>query len=88
MKDSTLIAAQVSSQITNRVEKLAGISQLSVDPVLGRKWRGRDGQEFDCATWLHKARSLTKDQFRTDWAGNGTVGDYLFLVCQLYYCPN
>ena len=24
----------------------------------------RDGQEFDCATWLHKARGLPKDQFR------------------------
>jgi translocation and assembly module TamB len=31
----SLIASQVSSQITNRVEKLAGISQLSIDPVLG-----------------------------------------------------
>ena len=24
----------------------------------------RDGQDFDCATWLHKARELPKDQFR------------------------
>jgi hypothetical protein len=24
----------------------------------------RDGQEFDCATWLHKARSLPKDQLK------------------------
>ena len=24
----------------------------------------RDGQEFDCATWLHNARSLPKDQFK------------------------
>jgi translocation and assembly module TamB len=31
----SLIASQVSSQVTSRVEKLAGISQLSVDPVLG-----------------------------------------------------
>jgi translocation and assembly module TamB len=31
----SLVASQVSNQITNRVEKLAGISQLSVDPVLG-----------------------------------------------------
>jgi translocation and assembly module TamB len=31
----SLVASQVSSQITNRVEKLAGISQLSIDPVLG-----------------------------------------------------
>ena len=26
----------------------------------------RDGQEFDCATWLHKARGLPKDQFRRE----------------------
>jgi translocation and assembly module TamB len=31
----SLIASQVSSQVTSRVEKLAGISQLSIDPVLG-----------------------------------------------------
>ena len=31
----SLIASSVSSQITNRVEKVAGISHLSVDPVLG-----------------------------------------------------
>jgi len=24
----------------------------------------RDGQNFDCATWLHKARQLPKDQFK------------------------
>ncbi|MGH9417260.1 MAG: translocation/assembly module TamB domain-containing protein [Terriglobales bacterium] len=30
-----LIASAVSSQITDRVQKIAGISQLSVDPVLG-----------------------------------------------------
>ena len=26
----------------------------------------RDGQEFDCATWLHKARSMPKDQFKRE----------------------
>ena len=31
----SLIASQVSSQVTSRISKLAGISQLSVDPVLG-----------------------------------------------------
>ena len=31
----SLVASQVSSQITNRVEKLAGVSQLSIDPELG-----------------------------------------------------
>ncbi len=31
----SLVASQVSSQVTSRIEKLAGISQLSIDPVLG-----------------------------------------------------
>lgn len=31
----SMIASQVSSQITSRISKFAGISQLSVDPVLG-----------------------------------------------------
>ncbi len=31
----SLVASQVSSQITSRVSKIAGISQLSIDPVLG-----------------------------------------------------
>jgi hypothetical protein len=26
----------------------------------------RDGQSFDCATWLHKARQLPKDQFKLE----------------------
>jgi translocation and assembly module TamB len=29
------VASQVSGQVTNRVEKVAGLSQLSVDPLLG-----------------------------------------------------
>lgn len=31
----SLVASQVSSQVTNRIEKIAGISQLSIDPELG-----------------------------------------------------
>ena len=31
----SLVASQVSSQVSSRIEKMAGISQLSVDPVLG-----------------------------------------------------
>jgi translocation and assembly module TamB len=31
----SLLASQVSSQVSSRVEKLAGLSQLSIDPVLG-----------------------------------------------------
>src|ERR1700676_1314551 len=26
----------------------------------------RDGQEFDCATWLHRARSLPKEEFKRE----------------------
>src|SRR6266576_1868499 len=33
---------------------------------LAKLARRRDGQEFDCATWLHKARVLPKDQFRRE----------------------
>ena len=35
MAAESLVASQVSSQITSRVAKVAGISQLSIDPVLG-----------------------------------------------------
>jgi len=31
----SMIASSVSNQVTNRLEKIAGISQLSIDPVLG-----------------------------------------------------
>ena len=33
---------------------------------LAKLARRRDGQEFDCATWLHKARVLPKKQFRRE----------------------
>ena len=26
----------------------------------------RDGQHFDCATWLHKAREMPKEQFKQE----------------------
>jgi len=35
-----LIASQVSSQVTSRVSKIAGISQLSISPVLGNNANG------------------------------------------------
>ena len=31
---------------------------------LAKLARRNDGQDFDCATWLHKARNLPKEQFR------------------------
>jgi translocation and assembly module TamB len=31
----SMIASSVSNQVTNRIERIAGISQLSIDPVLG-----------------------------------------------------
>src|SRR5438045_5909518 len=33
---------------------------------LAKLARGRDGQGFDCATWLHRARVLPKDEFRRE----------------------
>ena len=48
----------------------------------------RDRQEFDCATWLHKAREMPKEQFKrevekgADWAGNGALGNHLFQAIQ------
>lgn len=35
-----LIASQVSSQVTSRVSKIAGISQLSINPVMGNSANG------------------------------------------------
>src|SRR5438094_21274 len=32
----------------------------------GKLAKRRDGQEFDCATWLHKARVLPREQFRRE----------------------
>src|SRR5438128_8874092 len=33
---------------------------------LAKLARSRDGQGFDCATWLHKARAMPKDQFKQE----------------------
>jgi len=33
---------------------------------LAKLARRRDGQEFDCATWLHKARQMPKEQFKQE----------------------
>src|SRR5438874_11926894 len=33
---------------------------------LAKLARRRDGQSFDCATWLHKAHVLSKEQFRRE----------------------
>src|SRR5438874_13604149 len=33
---------------------------------LAKLARRRNGQEFDCATWLHSARVLPKDEFRRE----------------------
>src|SRR6202158_3736536 len=33
---------------------------------LAKLARRRNGQEFDCATWLHKARELPKEEFRRE----------------------
>jgi hypothetical protein len=33
---------------------------------LAKLARSRDGQEFECATWLHKAKVLPKEEFRRE----------------------
>ena len=33
---------------------------------LAKLARRRNGQEFDCATWMHKAREMPKEQFRRE----------------------
>jgi hypothetical protein len=33
---------------------------------LAKLARSRDGQEFDCATWLHKAKLLPKEEFQRE----------------------
>src|SRR6266699_2371022 len=33
---------------------------------LAKLARRENGQEFDCATWLHKARQLPKEEFRRE----------------------
>ncbi len=35
----------------------------------------RDGQEFDCATWLHKARVMPKDEFKREVEKELTGGE-------------
>ena len=48
----------------------------------------RDGQDFDCATWLHKAREMPKEQFKREveqeLTGKETepLGDYLLQTLQ------
>src|SRR5437016_2696526 len=48
----------------------------------------RDGRDFDCATWLHKAREMPKEQFKREveqeLTGKETepLGDYLLQTLQ------
>lgn len=42
---------------------------------LAKLARRNNGQEFDCATWLHKARVLPKEQFRQEVEKELTVKD-------------
>ena len=54
---------------------------------LAKLARRKDGQEFDCATWLHKARELPKEEFRrevenADRKRHRTVGARIFQALQ------
>ena len=49
---------------------------------LAKLARRRDGQDFDCATWLHKAREMPKEQFRREVARDRALGDHLLQTVQ------
>jgi hypothetical protein len=47
----------------------------------------RDGDEFNCAPWVHKAKELPKKEFRREvdrylTGKDGALGDYLFQAVQ------
>ena len=47
----------------------------------------RDGEKFDCATWLHKAQEMPKEGFKCavetlDGERNGALGDHLLQALQ------
>jgi len=41
-------------------------NSLETGLELAKLARRKDGQEFDCATWLHKAREMPKEEFRRE----------------------
>jgi hypothetical protein len=51
-------------------ENLTKIPKQQLRESVGAKrrnwseWQGRMGEKFDCATWLHKARELPKEDFK------------------------
>ncbi|MGI9103131.1 MAG: translocation/assembly module TamB domain-containing protein [Terriglobales bacterium] len=58
----SLVANQVSSQVTSRVSKVAGISQLSVDPLMGCDQQSRGA----CVTIQQRVTSKIFVTFGTD----------------------
>jgi hypothetical protein len=46
----------------------------------------KDGEKFDCATWLHRTKELPKEGFKTEVLPyrqrDGALGDYLFPALQ------
>ena len=47
----------------------------------------RDGKDFDCASWMHKARSLPRDQFKreVDQHLTGKDTEPTEIVCFKFY---
>ena len=58
----SLVASQVSSQVTSRLEKVAGISHLSVDPLLSCNQQGQGS----CVTVHQRVTSQIFVTFQTD----------------------
>jgi translocation and assembly module TamB len=63
----SLVASQVSSQVTSRLEKVTGLSQLSVDPVLGSPGRNPGAR----VTIQQRATSKMFVTFSTDVTSTG-----------------
>src|SRR6202050_4575292 len=55
------IHEQLPPQVRKELKQVGWTKGLELAKVARR-----DGQEFDCATWLHKARELPKEDFRRE----------------------
>jgi hypothetical protein len=81
-------------QMFCRTVKAPTAGSLNLSVARGKWTKGlakvarRDQQHFDCATWLHQAREMPKEEFKQGvereltGTGNRTLGSYLFQAIQ------
>jgi translocation and assembly module TamB len=75
----SMIASSVSNQVTSRLEKIAGISQLSVDPILG-------GASRDPSARITIQQRITADLFVT-YATDATSTQRQVIKVDYQYTP-